>query len=296
MRHLLLSCVLIAALVACDEVVVEAPDFGQTSDPGTPGEDVVTEDPGEQDDPGTSEDPGAGEDPGESGDPGTDDPGTDDPGQEDPGGEDIVLKDPQPAGEACQDPRECLSGECIDEVCNCLTAEHCAEPATMWCDNDLDTFMGLHRCFPKRDIYAGCTTHEQCLSGACDQKPGICSDCDTTDGIGCEDLGENFSCCFGTCGEACLGCPALPPPNPIMDRCMSGCYDPETQYCGPEGGVDKLLGPAVCNFQNQACLSGMCVPTQDGMNSECGCTDAGLHCISGWLCDTESSRCVPQTP
>jgi hypothetical protein len=75
---------------------------------------------------------------------------------------------------------------------------------------------------------------------------------------------------------------------------MSGCYDPETQFCGAEGPAANQMGPAVCNFQTQACWSGMCVPTDGGLTSECGCTDAALHCISGWLCDAELNRCVPQ--
>jgi hypothetical protein len=291
MKRVLALCLLAAGLFACGEVVIKAPDFGSPTDPGTQTDESGPQDPGPTEDPGTPEDPGMPEDPGTPEDPGGEDPGPTDPGAEDPGETDIPLKDPQFAGAECRDWRECLSGGCNDGICACGDDSHCPD-VNAWCDNDPAAFLGTNNCFAKRDIYAGCTAHHQCMTGACDTSAGFCVEC-AEGGTGCDEA-NGFFCCFGNCAQGCLGCPALPPPNPILTKCATACYDPATEYCTAAGAAPRQLGPAACGFQNQACVSGFCVPTEGGLSSECGCTDAATHCIGGWLCDTALSRCVPQ--
>ncbi len=265
MKRILLALLFGWGLAGCGEVVVRAPDFGAASDPG------------QAPDTGLS-------------DPGTEDPdgGTEDPGQaQDTGVTDVPLKDPQFAGEACRDPAECLSGTCDDGICTCADATHC--PATTWCDRDPAKFLGSNRCFPLRAVLDGCTDHVQCASGACDIAHGLCVHC-ATGGTGCDD-GSGTVCCFGECSQGCLGCALAPPPEPVRQRCLTGCYDPLTEYCGPEGPAAPLPATGDCNFQHPACASGICVPTQDGMDSECGCNDATADCPFEWQC--VARRCVP---
>lgn len=275
--------------VACDDVVVEAPDLSGLTDPGTPVPDVPATDPGPADVPAV--------DPGPS-DPGVSDPGAtdginddfEDPGAdpgEDPGPADAGVdlnETPMPVGYTCITDQGCLSGDCRDKVCACAVQGDC-EPGT-FCDAGETVFADTGKCLPRRSLFAGCLHHAQCQSGACDKPGGLapdgyCASCASQDGVGC---GVNLMCCGGNCSEFCMGCAvSMELPDPVF--CQSGCYDPRTQHCSPTGPAPKLPMFSDCQYSNAWCETGYCKMEPDGLSSWCACDGdedcGGGFCIGG---------------
>jgi hypothetical protein len=261
--HRLALAFLLAGTMACSEISVPLPDLG-TFDPGTepdlPGDDIrdaESPDTGQTDvepDPGTPD----------SGplDPGIEDPGTgDDVADADDPGEPDIFRDPQNGSYPCRDDIECLSGECHRGICTCIDQSQCDDG--LWCDAGETIHFGQALCLPPRPLFAGCLKHVHCESGACD-RTGYCAEC-------APDLdmcGPTDGCCAGRCADGCLGC-GVSPDQPILTRCMSGCYDPLTQFCGPDGPEAKRDFDADCQFNHSWCRSDRCVPSDDGLASHC---------------------------
>jgi hypothetical protein len=255
-------------MVAC-AVTVPAPDFAFLQDtPATdPGGTDLGTDPGTPDD--TLTDPG-------------EDPGTD-PG-EDPGTEVIVIP-PQNGGYPCALDAECVSGSCSTAgFCTCRDVDDC--DSGQWCDVGTTIFNGTLNCLPWREDFAGCTTHAQCRSGACDGLNtgsggvGYCAQC-ANGGTQC-DSGTLYTCCGGRCVQGCMGCAIAPPPAPELQFCASGCWDPATQFCGPEGPTYKLGATADCQHLHSWCLTNSCLESSDGKNSVCSCDDGIAPCQQGF--------------
>lgn len=283
--------VLAAALLGLSACTVTVPspdlavfqgDDGVTdlgADPGLdPGKDLGV-DPGK--DPGPL-DPG-------SFDPGTDlgpvDPGQADPGPFDPGPEDVPPVIPQLGGAACTVNEGCVSGECLAGRCTCRTAADCEKG--LWCDAGDTKFRGTLNCQLPRQNFAGCTSHVQCKTGACDPQ-GYCANC-AKGGTGCNTTAEPPEmCCGGNCETGCLGCAVAPPPAPELTFCAAGCYDATVQYCAP-GLPEKLPVGKPCEFNDSWCRSGFCKLNSTGTDSRCACvTDAdckslglGAVCLKG---------------
>jgi hypothetical protein len=283
---------LTAALTSACTVTVPSPDLSIFGDLAG-GDDLGTTDPGT--DPG--EDPGRdlpGADHTPPGDPGVpDDSPVDtfvdtfvdtgwDPGIVDTGTD--LNETPQPGNSTCITNQGCLSGECRHGTCTCKSTRQCNDG--QWCDGSSGTTVGTDRCQELRQLFAGCSAHEQCASGACDTTigtPGYCAKC-ANGGTGCD---TGWFCCGGTCSQGCLGCALAPPPAPEYTFCMSGCFDAATQFCGPQGPEAKREIGTECWYSDAWCKTGYCKVYSEGAFSYCACrTDedcggGGALCLDG---------------
>jgi len=286
----------LAILIACPvlascAITVPAPDLsflGDTlladpgssdlgTDPGTDPGDTVPTDPGDKDVPAV--DPG-------------DDPGMD-PGQE------VIVITPQNGGYPCTTNAECVSGLCAGTWCTCRDGNDCDKG--LWCDAGNTNYAGTANCLDPRADFAGCATHVQCKSGACSPTgdgtgSSYCTEC-ATGGAGCESKLATPWCCGGACqaGQGCLAdCGVMAPPAPQYVYCTKGCWDPATQYCGPNGPTAKLGAAADCQFLNSWCLTNSCVVSKDGKTSGCSCDDSKAPCREGLACiNQECQKPVP---
>ncbi len=281
----LASCLLFAAC----SVSVPAPDLNL---PDGGGEDVTVADvPAEAPDPGT-QDPGAKDE--APVDPGKDpaaDPGKDLP--TDPIVTDPIVVAPQNGGHPCTRNEECVSGMCAGTFCTCRDVADCDEG--MWCDTGDTKFSNTMNCLWPRQNFTGCMNAVHCKSGACNMDNraytngrGYCANCATAKD--CENTPDTPMCCGGNCAAGCMGCAVAPPPAPEYQFCASGCWDPETQYCGPDGPTAKLGAGADCRFLDSWCLSRSCLIEPDGTSSLCACDDSIAPCQDGLAC--VEGRCL----
>ena len=211
----------------------------------------------------------------------------------DPGADFVTA--PQNGGYPCTTDAECVSGNCAGTRCTCRDGNDCDKG--QWCDIGATYFAGTANCLEPRLAFAGCTTHVQCASGACSPtqdgtNSSYCTEC-ATGGAGCEAKIGTPWCCGGACqaGQGCLAdCGVMAPPAPQYVYCTKGCWDPATQYCGPNGPTAKLGAAANCQFLNSWCLTNYCIVSKDGRTSNCSCDDSVAPCRSGSSCF--EGRCV----
>ncbi len=243
-RHKLAAGLLVTCPMgqACTPLIYEvavATDSGPTS----PGDDTGTDPTGPTDSSdATTQDPGGSTEPGETGPPKTCGDGSQNSDETDIdcGGD---CK-PCAPGQACEGPKDCLLGSCIDGVCaklecmgpqdcppagpcmqaTCTPDGHCAaapagdgEPCE---DADMCTLKSLCKagaCVSAADMDCSAFTGP-CRAGVCNPNTGACLVEWLNEGKACDD---GLECTvFEQCSEG--ECVAKPPPGPLLFTDFSG--------------------------------------------------------------------------
>jgi len=222
-----------------------------------------------------------------------------------------LCSDPARAdGSVCDDADACtVTDTCVAGACQgadpiiCAVPDSCHEsicdPATGICPvpapkvegapcDDGDACTQVDTC--QSSICVGvdpviCTSMDDCHEpGVCDPATGVCSNPNTTDGIGCDD--GNACTLTDTCvAGVCTGA------NPVIctatDQCrIAGACDPVTGACSqPAKANGTACDDADACTQRDICVGGSCTGMDPVM---CVASDA---CHAAGVCDPGSGSC-----